>query len=97
MHKTTRPHKFTRRPKEVNGPEIEEEGKGKNRKQMKKRVNSKENSSQGDRVREREMMKKKGKTEPKGFSIIEQSHGSIRVEYCRFAIYKCKKFSQLSN
>lgn len=95
MHKTTRPHKITRRPKEGNGPEIEEEGKGKNRKQMKKRVNSKEKSSQGDR--EREMMKKKGKTEPKGFSIIEQSHGSIRVANCRFPIYKCKKFSQLSN
>lgn len=38
---------------------------------MKKRVNSKEKSRQGDR--EREMMKKKGKTEPKGFSITE--HG----------------------
>lgn len=46
---------------------------------MKKKVNSKEKARQGDR-----------ETEPKGFSITEQSHRFIRVEYCRFAIYKCK-------
>lgn len=54
-------NKFIRRPKGGNGPEIEEEGKT-TEKQMKKKVNSKEKARQGDR-----------ETEPKGFSITEQS------------------------